>query len=106
MSQISPNHVVTFQPEDEPDLTIGVRPATGPQRTEYMGELGTDGANIGAIAVKICRKHVRSASGLPEVDDFDHRDKHSFDSWQPEWMFAVMGFVIEGCQMSGLDAKN
>ena len=104
--QISPNRIVEFSPDDYPDITIGVKPATGPQRTRYMGEIGAEGANVGEIAVTICKRHVRSASGDERLDGFDHRNKSAFDNWEPEWMFAVMQFVIEGCQFTGDDAKN
>lgn len=104
--QISPNRIVEFSPDEYPNITIGIRPATGPQRTQYMGELGRDGANIGDVAVRICKRHVRTASGDPRLDDFNHQRKDAFDAWEPEWMFAVMQFVVEGCQFTGDDAKN
>lgn len=102
--QISPNRLAELSLESFEGAVVRVKPATGPQRTTYIGAMGRDGANIGELAVQICRKHVVEAEGLPS--DFDRRDPQAFDLWEPEWMFEVMTFVVGGSRMTAADAKN
>lgn len=102
--QISTKRIVEFSPEHFPDVRIGIKPATGPERASYLGDLGRDGANIGDIANAICRKHVVSAEGTPR--EFNRTDQSRFNEWEPDWIMDVMAFVVKGCQLSEADAKN
>lgn len=102
--QSSPERLVEFSPEDYPEITIFVKPATGPQRAKYIGEFQKESCNVGELAVIVCKKHVRGIEGVSF--EFDHRNKNAFDQWEPEWLMEAMSFVALGSQMSETDAKN
>lgn len=101
--QVSPNQHVTFSPEEFPEVEISYKPATGPQKTKYIGDIQR-GCNMGELAVSVCKKHVRDISGVSF--SFDHRQKGAFDEWQPAWFMETLNEIAFGSTMTGEDAKN
>lgn len=102
--QSSPERLAQFSPDKYPEVTIFVRPATGPQRAKYIGEAQKDSCNIGELALAVCKKHVRDIDGVSF--DFNHRNSNAFDQWEWEWLMETMTFISLGSTMSEDDAKN
>lgn len=104
MTQTSPKRPVRFRLSDPDGASVTFKPATGPQRAEYTGSLGAEGANVGALAVSICRRHVLTAEGFPEA--FRRGDPEAFDSWEPKWFLEVMTEIVTGAKLSEPDMGN
>ena len=93
-----------FNPESDPDLTIILKPATGPQAAEYAGEYNSPNCNVGKLAVKVCEKHIIGVEGDDIV--FDKRSPTRLDHLSARTFFDVLGFIIEQSAMRHGDAGN
>ena len=93
-----------MNPTAQPELTITLRPATGPELADYFGQWTMANANQGKVAVGILSKHVTNIEGGEA--DFKRSDPKRFDALEVETILEVAGFVMTKGRLTEEDAGN